>query len=122
MWWVDWKFSESIRSYFASSTKENLQEDDDFVNRKRTNEDARELYGTKIFNKNVLVQLSSVFYTDVRKEEHGDWCSVIEKVSHIKEARLSEMAHDVTLSAPKADNPDVQKTRADFALLLEGNI
>ena len=65
-------FIEIKHSYFAPNTKESLQEDDDFIDWKRVNEDDRELFSTKIF-KNVLIQLSSAFPTEISKDK-CDYC------------------------------------------------
>ena len=86
-----------MRSYFAPNAKESPQEDEDFLNRKRANEDAREFYSIKIFNKNLLVQLSSLFHTERNKEEHKHCYAIIGKVNPIKDARTSDMAHDELL-------------------------
>ena len=113
---------ESMRSYFVPNTKETLQEDEDFINRKRTNEDTREFYCAKLFNKNLLVQFCSDFPTETIKEEHECCHNVVGKASHVKETRASDMVHDTTSSAPKADNTTIRKAGVDFAPLLEGNI
>ena len=52
---------ESTTSRFVPSAKDPLREDEYFVSRKRANEDAREFYGTKLFNENLVVKLFSVF-------------------------------------------------------------
>ena len=46
----------SIRSYFSPTTKQVMEEDDDFTNRTQTNEDSKSFYTTKDFNKNLLIQ------------------------------------------------------------------
>ena len=107
-------FMASMCSYFSSSTKETLQEDEEFVNRKRTNEDDRELYGSKLFNQNLLVQVSSLFPTETSKKEHGFCYGVIRKVNNIKEARASDMVHYATSSMPKVESTTIQKTGARF--------
>ena len=115
-------FMESTRSYFAPNAKDSLQEDKDFMDRKRTNEDTREFYGTKLFNKNLLVQFCSVFPPEINQEECDYCCAIIGKVDYIKEARTSDMVYDVTSSAPKEDNATVRKAGLYFVLPLEGNI
>ena len=64
--------------------KDALQEDEDFVNKKCTNEDSRRFYGAKISNKSLPIQLSSVLTTEINKEEYDCWCNVIRKDIHIK--------------------------------------
>ena len=72
-------FMASACSYFAHDAKESLQEDEDFINLKFTNEDAQELYGIKLFNKNLLF-----FPMEINKEEHNYCYDLIEKANHIK--------------------------------------
>ena len=62
-------FMTSIRSYFAPTEKQSIMEDEAFVNRKRSNEDARDVFDTKVFNKNLLMQVSTAFPRDEPKEE-----------------------------------------------------
>ena len=66
-------FMEITRSYFAPNTKESLQEYEYFIDRKRSHEDDREFFSTKIFNKNILIQISSVFPAEISKEK-CDYC------------------------------------------------
>ena len=46
----------SIKSYFLLTTKQAMEEDDDFANRKQVNEDSKSFYATKVFNKNLFIQ------------------------------------------------------------------
>ena len=115
-------FIASMHSFFAPSTKETLQEYENFINQKRSNEDAQWFYGDKLFTKNLLIQISSIFPTGTNKEEHDHWCNIIGKANHIKELREFDMAHAATSSAPKADDATARKTGVCFAPLLEGNI
>ena len=41
----------SIRSYFSPTTKQAIEEDNDFTNRKRINEDSKSFYATKVLVK-----------------------------------------------------------------------
>ena len=115
-------FMGNMHSYFEPRAKETLQEDEDFSNRKCTNEDASEFYGAKLFSKNLLIQFSSVFPTEMSKEAHGHCYDVAEKVNHIKEVRASDTIYDAISSMPKEENAAIRKTGVGFALLLEGNI
>ena len=108
----------SMPSYFVPSPEDNLQEDEDFVNRKRANKDDLEFYGAKLFNENMLIQLSSVFPNETRKEEHDCFCNFIGKENHIKTVRESDMAHYVSSSVPKAENATIRKNGVDFAPLM----
>ena len=45
----------TLRSVFCTMTKEHADSDADFLNRKRTNEDANACYPGKIFNKTFLI-------------------------------------------------------------------
>ena len=58
-----------IRSYFSPTVKKSMMKDEAFVNRKRTNEDARDFFDAKVFNKNLLMQASTAIPRDMSKEE-----------------------------------------------------
>ena len=51
----------SMRSVFCTLAKESVDSDEDFVNRKRKNEDSKSHYPGKVFNKNMLATMSSFF-------------------------------------------------------------
>lgn len=102
-------FMTSIRSYFAPTTKQSMIEDETFINRKRTNEDARDFFDAKVFNTNLLMQVSSAFPRGMPKEEH-DYCYVmLVRSKHVKAIRATKMVDEVMAAAPKPDNAHVKK-------------
>ena len=99
-----------------------MEEDDDFTNRKRTNEDSKSFYATKVFNKNLLIQAQSMFPTEIQPEEMAYCCNILDKNNHIKAIRTTDMVNEIMASEPKADNATIRKSGVDFAPLLEGHV
>ena len=60
----------TLRSAFCTMTKEHVDYDADFLNRKRTNEDANACYPGKIFNKNILNSVRSFFPDPIDENEY----------------------------------------------------
>lgn len=111
----------SARSYFLPTSKQAMEEDDDFTNRKRTNEDSKSFHATKVFNKSLLTQAQSAFPTEVQPEEMADCCSMLDKNNHVKAIRTADMVNETMASEPKADDATIRKSGADFVPLLEGH-
>ena len=66
-------FMTIVRSYFTPTTKKSMVDEEAFINRKRANEDARDFFDAKVFNRIFLMQVSYTFPRDMPKEEH-DYC------------------------------------------------
>ena len=97
-------------------------EDEAFINRKRTNEHARDLFDTKIVNKNLLMEASTAFPREIQKEEY-DYCyGMLEWSNHVKAIRAADMVDEVMATSPKPDNAHVTKHGVYFSPLLEGCI
>ena len=110
----------SMRSYFLPTTKQAIEEDDDFTNRKRANEDSKSFCATRVFNKNLLIQAQSVFPTEIQPKEIAYCCNILDENNHIKAIRTTDMVNEIIVSEPRADNATTRKSSADFAPLLEG--
>ena len=110
----------SARSHFAPNANQSMKEDEDFITRKRANEEAKDFFGNKLFNKHIMNELATTFPTTINQDEFSYCYNLIGATQHIKSIRTADVVHDIINSTPKDDNATIRKTGVDFAPLLEG--
>lgn len=114
----------SIRSVFCTLTKENVDGDDKFINRKRTNEESKAYYPGKIFNKNILQSIQTFFPDNIDPIEIKYCQTVLSKANHYQSLRNNELVDLVKTSQinPRPDNANIKITGVQIAPLLTGKI
>ena len=99
----------NITSFFSPCTKPSTMEEEDLLSRKRINADPRELFYTKMCNKNLLMQVSAAFPSNTPKLELQHCWNMLIKENHIKVKLTEELVAEALESASKPDDARMKK-------------